>query len=501
MILNVILALASAGLLVLLFPPFNLAWLAPFALAPLLVACAREDRLRWRFALGYAAGIVYWFGVCHWIQWTMGHHGGMSGSLAWFCFALFCLAKATQMGIFAALSGVVIRKWFAAPAIAALWVALEWTHSYTGFEWLNLGNAASDMSLLLRLAPITGVWGISFSLALIAAVIAALVLRLQRHPAVWLLALPCLLLLPDLPAARRGTVGAVVVQPNIDDDSVWTPDLFDATERQMRLSSLAVAGRDHATAVIVWPEVPAPFYESDAAFTGLLSSIAKQAHAGVLAGAVARTAPGGPPLNSALLLDADGNRVSRYDKVNLVPFGEFVPWPFGLITQKISSEAGDFAPGDRLVVSKIGDHAIGTFICYESVFPGYIRKFAASGAQVLFNISNDSWFGKSAARYQHVLLVRMRAAENNRWIVRATNNGISGVIDPAGRLAVSLPEYQESAARLQYNYVTEQTFYTRHGDWFVLLSALAAMAALTSALLPARYRPTAERRSEPGSLR
>lgn len=485
---GVLLALASAGLLVLVFPPFSLVWLAPAALAPLLVTCAREDSWPWRFAFGYTAGIVYWFGTCHWIQWTLEHHGGMSGALAWFCFALFCLAKALQMGAFAALSGMVMRRWFAVPAIAAMWVAIEWTHSYTGFEWLNLGNAASDMSLPLRLAPITGVWGISFALALMSAVIAALVTRSQRHPAVWLLILPCLFFLPDLPAARKGTVGAVVVQPNIDDDSVWSQDLLDNTERQMRLFSLSVAGRDHSTAVIVWPEVPAPFYESDSTFTSLASSLAKQAQAAVLTGVVARAEPKGPPLNSALLIDSDGNRVSRYDKVNLVPFGEFVPWPFGLIAQKVSTEAGDFAPGDKVVVSSIDGHGIGTFICYESVFPSYIRQFAASGAQVLFNISNDSWFGKSAARYQHLLIVRMRAAENDRWIVRATNDGITGVVDPAGRVGLTLPEYQEASARVQYDYVGEQTFYTRHGDWFVLLCALASIAALTSAVLPARRR-------------
>ncbi len=488
MIVNWFLALCSAGLLVLLFPPFNLAWLAPVALTPLLVACAREPNWRWRFAFGYAAGLVYWFGSCHWIQWTLEHHGGMGGAMAWFCFVLFCLAKGLQTGVFAALSGMVLRQWYAVPAIATMWTAIEWTHSYTGFEWLNLGNAASDMPLLLRLAPVTGVWGISFVLALIGAVVATLVSRSQRHPAVWLLMLPCLMLLPDLPALRKGTAGAVVVQPNIDDESVWSQDLLDSTERQMRLFSLSVAGRDHATSIIVWPEVPAPFYESDSAFTGMLASIAKQAQAAVLAGVVAHATPKGPPLNSALLLDADGNRVSRYDKVNLVPFGEFVPWPFGLITQKISTEAGDFAPGDKVVVSKLDGHGVATFICYESAFPGYIRQFAASGAQVLFNISNDSWFGKTAARYQHLLLVRMRAAENDRWIVRSTNDGISGVVDPAGRVERTLPEYQEASARVPYDYVTERTFYTRHGDWFVLLCALASIAAITSAALPGRYK-------------
>ena len=209
----------------------------------------------------------------------------------------------------------------------------------------------------------------------------------------------------------------------------------------------------------------------------------------MLTGVVAHATPRGPPLNSALLLDENGNRVSRYDKVNLVPFGEFVPWPFGLITEKVSTEAGDFAPGSTIVVSRVEGHSVATFICYESVFPGYIRRFAESGAEVLFNISNDSWFGKTAARYQHLLIVRMRAAENDRWIVRATNDGISGVVDPAGRPGQALPEYQEASARVQYGYVSDRTFYTKHGDWFVLLCAAVSVAAIMSDVSRARRRP------------
>jgi apolipoprotein N-acyltransferase len=488
MIVNWILALASAGLLVLLFPPFNLYWLSPLALTPLLIACARESSWRWRFGFGYTAGIVYWFGVCHWIQWTLAHHGGMGDGLAWFLFALFCLAKALQMGVFASLSGLVIRKPYGVPAIAALWVAIEWTHSYTAFEWLNLGNAASDLTVPLRLAPITGVWGISFSLALIAVVVATLATRTQRHPAFWLAALAALYLLPNVPDVRTGTAGAVIVQPNIDDETVWTADLLRETERRMRLFSLPLAGNAHATSIIVWPEVPAPFYENDPDFIGLVSGIAKEADAALLTGVVAHAGGSGAPLNSALLIDSKGNRVSRYDKVNLVPFGEFVPWPFGMLTQKVSNEAGDFAAGSDVVVSRMDGHRIGTFICYESVFPSYIRRFANSGAEVLFNISNDSWFGKTAARYQHLLIVRMRAAENRRWIVRSTNDGVSGVIDPAGRVVRTLPEFEESSAHLPYGYVTGTTFYTRHGDWFVLLCALGALGAVTSAVLPGRRR-------------
>ena len=219
---------------------------------------------------------------------------------------------------------------------------------------------------------------------------------------------------------------------------------------------------------------------------GFVQRIAQSGNTDVLLGAVAK-APDNAPLNSALLVSPNGP-VTRYDKVNLVPFGEFVPWPFGLLTQKVSTEAGDFEAGHNIVISQIGNHRIGTFICYEAVFPSYIRRFAASGAEALFNLSNDSWFGKSQARYQHLRVVRMRAAENRRWIVRATNNGISAVIDPAGRIVDTLPEYREAAARLRYDYRSDLTFYTQHGDWFVLCAAGAFACALLISQYPRRYR-------------
>ncbi|HEX4136023.1 MAG TPA: apolipoprotein N-acyltransferase [Bryobacteraceae bacterium] len=494
MVLNQVLALSSSVLLVLLFPRFSLVWLAPVALTPLLIACARETRWRRRFALGYTCGLAYWFGICNWIQWTLAHHAGVSPAVAWFLFALFCLAKAVQMGVFAALAGTVTRSVFALPAIAALWVVLEWTHSWTGFEWLNLGNAGSGMSLPLRLAPLTGVWGLSFAFALMSAAIAALLPgkwpRGPRTQVLWLLLLPALVFLPDVPKLERGNASAILVQPNIDDETEWTPELVNQTEQQLMILSMSPALNadrtgDRRVDTIVWPEMPAPFEDTDLNFVGRVASVARMSHADVLTGVIAR-APDGAPLNSALLMGPDGIAISRYDKVNLVPFGEFVPWPFGLLTKKVSTEAGDFEAGRRVVVSSNGRHMIGTFICYESVFPSYIRKFAASGAEVLFNISNDSWFGKSQARYQHLLIVRMRAAENARWILRATDNGITAAIDPAGRVIRTTQEYAELAARFPYRYRKDQTFYTRYGDWFV---ALCGLIVVMSGVSQVRRRP------------
>jgi apolipoprotein N-acyltransferase len=232
---------------------------------------------------------------------------------------------------------------------------------------------------------------------------------------------------------------------------------------------------------LIWPELPAPFYYyDDVEFRELSSGLARATRTDFLFGTVAHSTRGAP-LNSALLLSDSGDPLARYDKIHLVPFGEYVPSPFGFFN-KITKEVGDFEPGARVVVAPLGEHKIGSFICYESAFPTLAREFVEGGAEALFNLSNDGYFGRSAsAREQHLLVVRMRAAENARWIVRATNDGITAAVDPAGRVVKRLVSFVETAGELPYSYRKEQTFYTRHGDWFawscVGLSLIAVGAA------------------------
>jgi apolipoprotein N-acyltransferase len=477
--LNYLLAVASALLLILSFPGFHVAWLAPVALTPLLVAVRREARPGRRFLVGYAAGVVYWFGVCYWIQYVLAVYGGLGQALGWAVFLLFCLAKALHMGVFALAAGILMRRWWALPAVAALWVAVEISHTFLGFAWLTLGNAGINMSLPMRLAPYTGVYGISFIFALTAAALALAVERRPRLELAWLAVLPLLVLLPALPDAHRGQQTAVLLQPNISETEDWTRASLEKMEqRQVFLSTqVALNETKQKPEIIVWPEVPAPlYYDADAGLRGMVDALARVTHAYVLFGTVGHT-PQGAPLNSAQLVSPAGQPVSRYDKIELVPFGEFVPWPFGFAT-KISNEVGDFVSGTRIVVSPVGNHLIGTFICYESVFPNLVRRFAAGGAEVLFNVSNDGWFGRSSARQQHLSIVRMRAAENRRWILRSTNDGITATIDPAGRLRGTLPPYREAASLSGFTYIAQQTFYTRHGDWFAAACALLAAALL-----------------------
>jgi apolipoprotein N-acyltransferase len=472
---NLLLALLSAAFLVLLFPRFNVTWLAPVALTPLLIALTREGRAPRRFLIGYIAGVIYWFGVCYWIQFVLSFHGGLGNPLGWAVFLLFCLVKALHMGVFGLAAGYVVRGWWAVPAIAALWVAVEITHGSLGFAWLALGNAGIDMSLPMRLAPYAGVYGVSFVFAVMSATLALLILRRPRRHLLWILSLPLLLVLPRLPDAQAGSREAVLVQPNISEAEDWTSESVDQMQRRLAMLTMhaALAPARTKPDLLVWPEVPAPIYYEDARFRELAQNLARVTQTYFLFGLVAHT-PDGAPLNSALLLSPSGDSISRYDKIHLVPFGEFVPWPFGF-ANKISTEVGDFRAGNKVVVSQAGDHKIATFICYESVFPGLVRRFVADGSEVLFNLSNDGWFGKSSAREQHLRIVRMRAAENRRWILRSTNDGITAAIDPAGRVVERFPSFVEAAARAHFSYGQDLTSYTRHGDWFAVICAILVL--------------------------
>lgn len=474
--MNLALSSISAVLLVLIFPRFNLTWLAPVALAPILVACARETRWKRRFLHGWAAGFIFWFAVCYWIQFVLEVHGGMGRWGGWATFALFSALKGLHMALFATFAGWLMARSWAIPAVAALWTGLERTHGELGFTWLQLGNAGIDMPVPMRIAPYLGVYGLSFIFAMLGCAVALIVLRRSRRELLWLAVVPLLLVLPAAPAAEKGPEHALLVQPNIDPEFEWTTASLAQVERNLTILSHSPGDR-----LIVWPEVPAPFYPSDPAFRVFAESIAQSEHAYFLFGGVAYNSERAP-LNSAFMFDPSGKMLDRYDKINLVPFGEFVPSVFGWVN-RVTKEAGDFAPGKRIVEFPIDGHKLGAFICYESAFPDLVREFTKGGAQALVNLSNDAYFGHSSAREQHLELVRMRAAENRRWILRATNDGITVTIDPAGRIVYRAAPYQMLAGDVTYRYLSGLTPYVRFGDWFAWGCLVVGIAASFSSVI------------------
>jgi len=278
------------------------------------------------------------------------------------------------------------------------------------------------------------------------------------------------------------------VQLNFPEVESYPADWFQAHAADLdEIVRISLASAAEKPDFLIWPEAPAPFSYQDAQFAKLASTLAIRFGHPFLAGAVewkppldpADAAPRGTllPYNSALLFDEQGRRVFVYDKIHLVPFGEYEPFPLiHRLVASLSGQVGGFHKGNKYVVGQLpGGNRFGVFICYEAIFPGEVRRFAANGAQVFINISNDGWFGRSAAAEQHLRMARVRAVENRRWLVRSTNNGFTVSVDPYGRFFEPIPPDTRTAADLPYDFRTDETIYTRFGDWFAWLCVLVSV--------------------------
>ncbi|MGA3212230.1 MAG: apolipoprotein N-acyltransferase [Terriglobales bacterium] len=511
-----LLVVLSGGLQVLIFPTPDLYWLCWVAITPLLVAVlrARTPELEisgalgrqsllpatagQAFLLGWLAGAITYAGSCYWVMYTMHVYGGLNTPVALGVQVLFCLWVGAQTGLFALLLALVAgkeaksRSGITRTLIAApfLWVAVELIRSrIIGLPWDLLGNAQVNNIPLTRLATVTGVYGLSFEIMVVNTAFAAAILTRQRRKALLgaavfaaaALQLSVFVQPPPVPASYSATL----VQPNLSLDENWTSQRFRQTLAAMQALSLApAAGRpatDLAVDLIVWPESPGPFWANEPAFRTAASQLAIQSRAYLIAGALAvdeASVKAGqvdpePLLNTAVLITPDGHWVASYDKIHLVPFGEYVPYRSVLgFAHQLTREVGNFVPGWRRTVFDMGSYKMGPFICYESIFPNEIRQFALQGAQVFVNISDDAWYGRTGAPGQHLNMARMRAIENDRWLLLGTNNGITAAVDPFGRIVEQAPRNVFTALNTHFGIVTTTTFYTRHGDWFAWLCVI-----------------------------
>jgi apolipoprotein N-acyltransferase len=510
-----LLVLLSAGLQIAIFPLPNLYPLCWFAIAPLLIALLRArppDTLQLKagikllpakplqaFLLAYVCGILWYGGTCYWIYATMRHYGGVEAPAAVGILILFCLYLALYHGAFGLLvSWLAGNSPFRRRALLlspVVWVAVELARTrITGFPWDLLGTCQVDNIPLARIATVTGVYGMSFEIMVVNAALAAafLVGRDKRKTLLWAaMAAAVALQAGSLVHAPASAVPAdkiaTLVQANVPilEGADWTKEYFDTTLQDLTRISLSapnLSSNQHP-ALIVWPESPSPFYTSDPLFRSAINNLAERAHAWVLVGSIGiRSATPGSAskfYNSAALVSPQGEWVSRYDKIHLVPFGEYVPFKrvFGF-AGGLTKEVGDFTPGVSRAPLEADGTKLGVFICYESIFPDEVRQFAAQGAQVLVNISNDGWYGDSGAYAQHLKQARMRAVENARWLLRDTNTGVTAFIDPLGRVVDSVPRKIRTAVTAPYALSSVTTFYTRHGDWFAYLCAIIFAVAL-----------------------
>jgi apolipoprotein N-acyltransferase len=486
----------SGFLLFACFPLLGWNFLVWVACAPLLAALLREPRLGRAFLLAYATGAIFLAGSCYWFVDVMEGYAGMRPVLAWGVLVLFVVVFSTLFGAFGLVESWVARGSHVAALLLSpcLWVAMEIARTYliTGFPWNLLGYAIQPTGLR-QLASFTAVYGLSFLAAATSALLAWAGLQPQRKLAWGALASWSLLLVAangalTPPPAPPGARLACLVQPNIPMDLVsvvkWAPWRDAAPlERLVVMSVAGVAreGKSDVPPLIVWPENPAPFYfERDPIFRGAVERMAQQARAYVVVGSVNYAdRENTQPKNSAIVLDPEGRVLLMYDKIHLVPFGEYVPaWAFPGLVGKITYEAGNFVPGASYQVASTRDGALGVFICYEAIFPQLVRRLVPDGPGVLVNISNDAWFGDSSAAAQHLEMARLRAIENCRFLLRATNDGITAVIDPYGRVIARLPRHRSAALVGRFDYLARRTFYTQHGDVFAWLCVAAAAALL-----------------------
>jgi apolipoprotein N-acyltransferase len=501
------------------------------ALLPLLWALLGNTKtghpltLRQGAVLGYLCGFLWYLGNCYWIYQTMYLYGGLAKPIALGILVLFSL----YLGLYHALFGTLIAAFhrrfgrqITLLLVPFAWVAVELARArITGLPWDLLGVAQVDNPLLTRLAPITGAYGLSF---IIAAVNALWLIRIRirerryTRPAltiagvvivvVYILSLR---LIAD-PKPSPTTATATLVQENLEVGAANTgpqpttqqffdsfsylsrypspryllgiPELADTPSVYLLRHPLSGDGPKSDTPVptfsdlIVWPESPAPFFDNDQQFHTAMSALARDAHAPIIVGNTGiemnpAAKLGYTPYNRASFVTADGSFAGHYDKMHLVPFGEYVPYKeFFFFAKNLLNEVGLFEPGKQRTVFTTGGHTYGTFICYESIFGDEIRQLSQQGADVLINISNDGWYGDTSAPWQHLNMVRMRAIENHRWVLRATNTGVTAAINPYGRVTAAAPRHQRTSLRAHFGYEKDLTFYAKYGDLFAYLCAL-----------------------------
>ena len=473
------------------FPKLDWNALVWVACAPLLITLVSEARARRGFIYGYIAGVIFLTGSCYWFVGVMRTYGGLSVLAALGVLFLFAMLFALYYGVFGLLVTAASRRSLGLALILSpfLWVALELARTYvlTGFPWNLLGYAVRPPGLQ-QIAAVTAVYGLSFLAVASSALLAALILQprpvgIRVGCALWIVILLAANRMLAPPAQSPGPDTALLLQPNIplaeSKLDEWAPWINPARLNQLVDLSVAAGRSANSTPppLLIWPEDPAPFYyDRDPVFHGAISALAQEARAYVVAGTTTfRGAGYTEPQNSAVMLDPSGKLLLQYDKIHLVPFGEYVPWwGFPGKTGKITSQVGDFVPGRSYKVAQTPEGKVGVFICYEAIFPQLVRQIALAGAQVFVNISDDGWYGSTSARFQHLEMARFRAIENRRYLLRSTNDGITVVIDPYGRVVKQAELYKRVVLIDHFGYETQETFYTRFGDVFAWLCVVAA---------------------------
>jgi apolipoprotein N-acyltransferase len=480
------------------------------AAVPLLVAVSgwrgrpgqyQGTTFRRGFALGTCAGVVYFGGTIYWTGAVVETFGGLPGYVALLCAFALALYMTIYLALATALLGLAVARagvralWLA----PGLWVAGEYARGQVlgGFPWVPFGSSMATVLPVAQLASLLGVYGLSLYLmahsTLVAVAITGTARQRVRAGGAAVLALLAVsvwggLRLSNAALTREGTpVTLGLIQPDIRQEEKWDANMAaEITRRYYALTREAAAA---GAAVVLWPESATPYYFNEApSQADEVRALVRELGTPLLFGTdeIERGRPA-RYYNSAFMLGPDGSTAAVYRKMQLVPFGEFVPLQSLLFfVAPLVEGVGGFSPGDRVTMLPMHGHMASTAICYEIVYPHLAREAVRQGAELLTTITNDAWYGDSSAPYQHFELASLRAIEQGRYLARAANTGISGIVDPYGRVRGATKVFEPAVVVGEARFLTGRTVYAIIGDLAGQISLV--IAALTAAWLVAERR-------------
>jgi len=492
-ILRFLLSITSGILFALAFPNAAIGWLAFIALLPLLIAVARARGAWEAFFHGWISQWIAWLMMVPWVIRVMSHYGGLPKTVGILIFAAMAMILGLYGGLFAAIVkrlrlGVRFTPWLLIPLA---WAAIEYARTYllSGFPWNLLATAIVDYTPLIQIDRAAGPYFVS-ALILVPATIAAWWIT-QRPPAnARMLAGGALGILAmtwwgtGLVASKliarsndKEVITAALLQPNISQQMRW--DEANVLTIYQRMIAMTEEAANKGAKVVIWPESTVPLSFTETRFyRDSIEQLSRDRHIDIILGSVA-TDPARPNhiWNSAFLI-SNGVTIGHYDKIRLVPFGEYVPLRRVLFfAEKLVHEVGAFEFGTN-DFPLTGRFKYGPAICYEIVYPQITRRQLRHGAEVLVTITNDAWYDGTAAPAQHLWQARLRAIEGDRYLLRAGTTGISAFIDPTGRIVQSIPMGKMGIIYARFQSRTSTTPYVRFGDWFAWLCVVVVLIGL-----------------------
>jgi len=494
-----ILAVISGLLLFLSFPKYGDGAVIWLALVPLLYAL-RESNLKSGFITGFITGFIFNIGILYWVGLVVLNYGHLP--LAVGLLATLCLAA--YLGIYVSLfaGGVVyFRNRGLSPLIAAplLWTSLEYvkSHALTGFPWENLAYSQYKYGQIIQIADVTGIYGLTFAILFINALLYDLLINLTEGSdagrikrlikdgaglviCFLFLNIYGIISLADIEAnlQKAPPFEVSLVQGNIDQSVKWHPDYQQKTLNVY--GSLSKLFSPPPAGLIIWPETAVPFYFQDGSEKSReVVKVAKGSENWLLFGSPSYRQENNSLsfYNSAFLLSPAGVITGRYDKVHLVPYGEYVPLRrYFRFVKKLVEGPGDFRKGDGYYPLAMNNRQVGVLICYEGIFPEYSRRYRNMGVDMLVNITNDAWFGRTSAPYQHLSMTVFRAVENRLYVLRAANTGISAIIEPTGKVIAQTDLFVPTALQGRVRFIDRKTHYMAYGDVFVYICMILLLA-------------------------